>query len=178
MKFTLYIIFMIYLSNINKHITNYNTLRIWKKYQLGNISLNILYFLIWSFADIVRNFESNVRNPGSAVVSSQCWNRCRNGSSFAYNKQTSHRSVFCSNFSSCCSYLPSRSVFTTVSSHPTTSTPSRSALRAVKHSKMSLEVALLDALDGVTFPKHDELYSQTMLACSSLSVACGASHIF
>ena len=43
--------------------------------------------------------------------------------------------------------------------------------RAVKYQKMYLEVALLDALDGVTFPKSEEPGSQIMLTCSSSTLS-------
>ena len=74
-------------------------------------------------------------------------------------------------------------MLTTVPSHSTTFTLSRSKLRAVEHSKITLEVALRDALDGVTWPKYDESGSQILLTSLfsdlvSVSMSYGVSYIF
>ena len=71
-------------------------------------------------------------------------------------------------------------MLTAVSSHPTISTLSRSTHRAAKHSKISLEVVLLYALDGIKFLKYDEPESEIMVLFSNsvtVAMSCGVSHI-
>ena len=108
-------------------------------------------------------------NFHSHAVLSKCRNRSR---SLACHKNTNHYSVF---FVVIPQLVNNNSVIASVDDNGFVASDDFLAVEIfISRSQaltIVLEVALLYALDGVTFPKYEKTYSEIMLECSSLTLS-------